>query len=322
MKQRYAILFLFGCLPLLTFAQQPSQYSLYMLNPLHWNPAYAGLDNSLSITGGLRRQWVGLDGSPASQYATAHMPLYFLGGGVGMGIENETLGAETLTSASLSYSYQRVVGKGVLAFGAGLGWVQRSIDGAKLRTPDGNYSEPGVINHEDDLLPLGIETASTPTFNAGIYYQTEKWEGGIGVRHLTAPATPLGQLQLRLNRAYFLTLAAHFELNKQFSIHPGMMVQSDAVQTQGQIGVIVKYNNNIFGGAALRGYNKNAIDAAVILAGFQLSEKISLAYAYDLTLSGLDATSNGSHELVIQYNLGKLIGAGRPPRIIYNPRSN
>lgn len=322
MKRRYAILFLMGVLPMLSFAQQPAQYSLYMLNPLHWNPAYAGLDNSLSITGGLRRQWVGLDGSPASQFANAHAPLYFLSGGVGIGIENESLGAETLTTASLSYSYQRQIGKGILALGLGAAWVQRTIDGALLRTPDGNYSEPGVINHEDDLLPLGLETASTPTFNAGIYYQTEKWEGGIGVRHLTAPATPLGQLQLQLNRVYFFTVSAHLDLNKTLSIHPSLMIHSDAVQTQGQIGVIVKYNNNIFAGTALRGYNKNAIDAAIIMAGLQLNEKISLAYAYDLTLSGLDAVSNGSHELVLKYNLGKIIGAGKLPRIIYNPRSN
>ena len=57
------------------------------------------------------------------------------------------------------------------------------------------------------------------------------------------------------------------------------------------------------------------------MGGFKLSEKITLAYAYDLTLSELSQVSNGSHEIMINYNLGKALGKGKPPRIIYNPRN-
>lgn len=308
-------------IPVFVGAQQAAQYSLYTFNTLQYNPAYAGLDNSLSITGGLRRQWVGLEGSPFSQYINAHLPLYYLRGGAGISFENDALGAEQFTSVLLSYNYQIETGSGVWALGVGGGWVQRTLDGQKLRTPDGQYTEPGVIDHEDDLLPLGIETASVTTFTAGLYYQSERIEGGIGVRHLTEPKTPLGQLQLPLSRTYFLNLGFHFDLNGSFTIHPSLMVQSDFAQTQAQAGVMVKYNDNIFGGAAFRGYSNKTIDAAILMAGFKLSEKITLAYAYDLTLSGLSSVSNGSHEIVLNYNLGKRIGAGRPPRIIYNPRS-
>jgi hypothetical protein len=83
----------------------------------------------------------------------------------------------------------------------------------------------------------------------------------------------------------------------------------------------VRYNENIFTGASLRGYNNQTLDAVALVAGFKLSEKITLGYSYDITLSNLNTVSNGSHEILVNYNLGKPIGKGRPPAIIYNPRS-
>jgi hypothetical protein len=88
-----------------------------------------------------------------------------------------------------------------------------------------------------------------------------------------------------------------------------------------EFSVLTKYNENIFAGASFRGYRTESLDAVAFLAGFRLSEKLTLHYAYDLTISNLNAVSNGSHELLLNYNLGKPIGKGRPPKIIYNPRS-
>lgn len=39
-------------------AQQPTQYTMYMLNPLQYNPAIAGKDDAVNIQGS-RQQWVG-----------------------------------------------------------------------------------------------------------------------------------------------------------------------------------------------------------------------------------------------------------------------
>lgn len=300
-------------------AQQPAQYSLYMFNKLNYNPAYAGLDHSLSATGIYRKQWQGLEGSPTTQSFNVHMPLYVLGGGIGISIENDALGAERLTSASLAYSWQRDLGNGILAAGLSGGMVQRLLDGSKLRTPDGNYLEDVPV-HADDLLPIGIETAMVPSFSAGVYYQSEKFEVGFGARHLSEQTAKLGLLNLKLTRSYFFNFGLNFDVSNTVSVHPSLLIKSDFIQTQAEISTIVKYNDNIFLGGSFRGYNANSIDALVILAGFKLSEKITLAYGYDLTLSDISVVSNGSHEIMLNYNLNKRIGAGRPPRIIYNPR--
>jgi len=98
------------------------------------------------------------------------------------------------------------------------------------------------------------------------------------------------------------------------------LVKSNISQTQIDFSVIVKYNDNIFLGTSFRGYNSDNTDALVLMTGIKLSEKIRLAYAYDLSLSSLNTVNSGSHEILLNYNLGKPIGKGKPPRVIYNPR--
>jgi len=136
------------------YSQQNGQYSLYMLNKYQFNSAYAGLDNSLSVTGVFRQQWLGLEGSPSIQNVNAHMPLYYLRGGIGLNVENMNIGAEQNISATLSYSYHHPVGDaGILSIGAGGGIFQKSLDGSKLRTRDGDYQENiPVITHNDPFL--------------------------------------------------------------------------------------------------------------------------------------------------------------------------
>ena len=306
------------------WGQQAAQYSLFMMNKLNWNPAYAGLDHSLSLTGVYRSQWQGIEGNPITQNVSAHMPLYFLSSGVGINLENDELGPESRTTGTLMYNYQKTVGrKGILSFGVSAGYAQRTLDGARLRTPDGTYSpDLTVIVHNDDLLPLSRINANTTTFGAGVYYYSERFEVGLSARHLTEPGVNFGDaLSLKLNRAMFLSAAANFDFGNEISFHPSLLVQSDVVQLQTDIAAIFKYNNNILAGASFRGYNSNSIDAIAVIVGINLNENISLAYAYDITLSSLNQVSNGSHEIMLHYNLNKKIGAGRPPKIIYNPRS-
>ncbi len=318
---KYFFTFLIICIGFSVQSQQAGQYSMYMLNKYQNNSAYAGLDNSLSITGVFRSQWVGLNGNPVMQNINAHMPVYFLKGGVGLNVDNIELGAEQNTSMTLSYAYHKPVGNiGILSMGAGGGFYQKTLDGTILRTPDGDYDE-NPITHNDLVLSEGRETGIIPVFNAGVFFQTEQFEVGASAINLIEPKVNLNRnVNFQLKRQYFFTMAYNWDINNSFSFQPSIMAKSDFIETQIEISTIIKYNDNIFGGLAFRGYNKNTIDAAAFLVGMKLSEKITLAYSYDLTLSSYNSVSNGSHEILINYNLNKIIGAGVPPRIIHNPR--
>ena len=192
-------------------AQQAPQYSMYMLNKYNFNPAYAGLDNSLSITGVFRKQWVNLESSPVTQNINAHMPLYLLGGGFGINLENDQLGAERNTSGSISYNYFVPVSrKSLLSFGIGAGAIQKSLDGSKLRAPDGDYTEPPTIDHQDNLIPNGNASATAPYLNAGVYFQSEKFEVGLSANNLIEPTATLSAkdlVNIKFIRNYFFNFA-------------------------------------------------------------------------------------------------------------------
>ncbi|MFT5167656.1 MAG: type IX secretion system PorP/SprF family membrane protein [Saprospiraceae bacterium] len=315
--------FLFATSTLL-LGQQAPQYSMYMLNKYSYNPAYAGFDNSLSVTGVIRKQWVGLDSSPSTQNINAHMPVYYLGGGLGINLENDELGAERNASASISYNYMIPVSKAsTFSIGIAAGIIQKSIDGTNLRAPQGDYSEPPSIIHNDDLIPTGKVSSIAPLINAGVYFHNEKFEIGLASSNIAEPKTSLegfSLAEITYVRNYFANLAFNFEVGRNFTLQPSVLLKSDLVETQIEFSTIARYNDNIFGGVSFRGYNSNSFDAVVILAGYKLNENLTLSYAYDITLSGLSEVSRGSHEIMLNYNLNKNIGKGRLPKIIYNPR--
>jgi len=304
----------------LAVAQQSPQYSIYMFNKYAFNPSYAGLDNSISLTGVYRQQWAGLPESPKQQSVNVHTPFYFAGGGLGLAVENQTLGAQGQTSFALTYSYHLPVGDGILSLGASGGYVQRSLDGSKIRTPDGKYDE--LILHNDQTLPDTKISGGGMTFNFGAYYKAEQLEIGISALNLSEQQIDLnGNVAFQLSRSYYLNLGYSLDIGKNVVLLPSVLLKSTFLQTQIDFSALFRYNDNIFVGGSFRGYNSETIDGVAIIGGFKLNEKITIAYAYDLTLSELSTVSNGSHEIMLNYNLGKVIGKGKPPHIIYNPRN-
>ena len=315
---------LFACGTLFLFGQQTPQYSLYMLNRFELNPAYAGLDDALSLTGALRRQWVGLEGAPATQLGSAHLPVYLTNGGFGVQFVNETLGPNSTTLITGAYNFQLPVGRSaILSLGFGGGLLQRRLDGSVLRTPGGSYgTEPGsTIDHEDPFLSELPQNGNTPVFNAGIYLKSESLEVGLSSFQNLEPQFDAGPTTLQLVRTYSAQVFYQWDLTRTLTLRPSAVVRSDARQTQLEISALFEYNENIFGGASFRGYTSTSQDAVAIIAGLRLNEQTTLAYAYDLTLSALQQVSSGSHEIMIGYRLAQPIGKGRPPKIIYNPRT-
>ena len=172
MKKNYIFCLLIFQLSV-AFAQQPAQFSLFMLNPYGENPAAGGLEKTLVATGGFRSQWVGLQGSPQTQYINVSLPLSIISSGMGIQVMNESIGARSGLTAKLSYNYIKKMGDAQLSIGVAGGIIQGTIDGSKLRTPSGDYNQ-GVIDHQDKILNTASLNGIVPTFDAGIFLKAEK----------------------------------------------------------------------------------------------------------------------------------------------------
>lgn len=323
----YKILSL-ACLLLLTGssevrAQQEVQYSLFVLNPYGFNPAFAGLEESLVANAVIRKQWVGLNGSPFSQQFNVHLPWYFLRGGLGVRVENDVIGARRSTAFGLAYNYWLPLGKrGTLSVGIEAGMQQMALSGDRLRTPEGEY-EAGTVQHNDNSLPTALVSGSAPVVSAGLYFQNQNWEAGLSVRNITSHEinfTENSFAGIAFYRNYFFNFATNFKVGSTLTVKPAVLLKSDLFQIQTDIGTLVYYNDQFFTGAFYRGFNEKTLDAVVLSAGLKLNSKWTLAYAFDVTLSPLKAVNQGSHEIMLHYNLNMDIGKGRLPGIIYNSR--
>lgn len=301
------------------YGQYAPQYSLYMLNRYQFNPAYAGMESSLSINGAYRAQWVDLPGNPVQQNLNAHMPLYVLHGAVGFAIDHETIGAESTLKGRISYNYVHETQAGIISAGIAAGFHQKSLDGAALRAPDGEY-EGSIIIHNDANLPMALVSGIAPDVSAGVYFSGDYFEAGIGLTDWTIGdinmegATFRGKPAINFFGEYFI------ESIPQINIYPTVLVRSDFSQLQFEGGVRGIYDDFLMLGMGFRGYSGNSIDALTMFMGLKISDHLSIAYGFDVTLSALNQVSSGSHEIVLRYNLNKPVGVGLPPPVIYSPR--
>lgn len=320
-KLRYIVCLLLFPICELGLAQHVTQSSLYMHDRYAFNPAFGGMESSLAMGLQYRTQWAGLPGNPETRMIDGHMPFYLWNGAIGFQIFNESLGAESHTGFLLSYNYVNETTSGLWSFGIRGGLTQKSLDGTKLRAPEGNY-EGGIIDHLDISLPNGLISGVSPIIEGGAYFSGNFFEAGISVTGYYPGGVQLGE-SIRYNPLPgFHFFGEYFiETFDQISLYPVIYIKSDLAETQAELAIRAEWENMLMAGIGYRGFGNKNIDALILTAGVRLSPKFYLHYGYDIGLSSLHSSHQGTHELMIRYNLGKMIGAGLPPRTIYNPRN-
>lgn len=301
-------------------AQQLPQWSHVGFNTYMLNPAYAGLDFSLSATGSYRSQWVGLEGSPSTISLSAHMPIYAADGAVGLQIYRDRVGPLTATQVAASYNYALDMGGGLLSAGARLGLVQVRLAGQDITTPTGIYTG-SAVNHNDPLLPRSLASGIGMSFETGVYFVSRSFHAGVAAMRFPSTDITVGDANVGLVTHFNAFFKYQLEINEQLQVEPRLVLQSDGHQLQSDLLLTSRINGNVFGGLGLRGYNSTSLDAIVLLAGIVIDKNYTLTYSFDTGLSELKRVNEGSHEITLNYNLHKIIGAAVAPPIIYNPRN-
>ena len=296
------------------------QYTQHMLNKYQFNPAYGGLERSLSVHLSTRSQWTSLTENPGQQYISAHLPVYMLNGGLGIQIENESLGLQSSTSAMASYNYVLQNDLGLFSLGGGVGIMRVGLDGNGIITPDGIYTDT-EINHNDPELAEAFINSNSIISNLGIYYAGQMFEAGISWLNFPARASGLDPSNISLDPRLTIYLESFFFLGSPANkVTTSVMMMTNGSATQITTGALGEFGN-ILAGLSIRGFSSNSIDGLNFIIGSKVNPKLRVSYSYDYGLNSLQSFSEGSHELQLNYNLNKQISWGLPPEIIYNPRS-
>lgn len=298
--------------------QLTRQNSLHITDLYSINKAYAGLERSLSINFNYRDQWAGLSESPNQYYINAHLPIYLWNGGLGVSLESDQLGALSTTSFLASYNRIQRTSFGVVSGSVALGFSQSSLEGSTLITPEGIYTG-GVINHADPILSNGRLNGLSPDYQLSLFLGHRLFDAGFTLSNILSPHNTIETATVD-NRRHISVFGRMPRYINDIQMTTSVLIKTNFLHYQTEISALAK-NGNIFGGLGLRGFSKNAVDALIFMAGLELSKNYKVFYSFDLGLSRLGQSTQGSHEIHINYNLNKLIGIGLPPEIIFNPRN-
>lgn len=290
-KRNYVIFSLLWLFFTTVRAQQEPSFSHYWAMEPSFNPAAAGKESKLNVTGAYAMTLTGFEHNPRTMYIAGDMPFVLLNKmhGVGLQLMNDEIGLFKHQRLVGQYAYKHRLFGGTLSVGVQAGLLSEKFKGSELDLED-----------TDDLAFSKTDDNGTALdLSAGLYYQHGSWYAGVSVLHVTAPTIELGERSIyNISRSYYLTGGYNIRLhNPLLTIHPSVLVRYDGVAYRGDITCRLKYTHDgkvMYAGA---GYSPtNSVTA--FIGG--LFHGVMLGYSYEVYTSAL-SFGNGSHELFVGY---------------------
>lgn len=271
-------------------AQQDPQFTNYMYNTMSVNSAYAGSRGHLTIFGLHRSQWVGLDGAPQSQNFSVDAPI---GRNVGLGLSlvNDRLGPSDEIYLDGNFSYTINLSRDRrLSFGAKLGGRLLNIDWSR-----------GTTQSADVVFQQNVNNKFLPTIGAGIYLHSNKSYLGVSIPNfLTNEHYDEVQESLAAERLHFFFIGGTvIDLSESTKFKPAFFVKHVAgAPLIFDLSANFMFNDNLRLGLAYRWD-----DSVSGMVGIQLTDQILVGYSYDYTTTDLRQYNNGTHEIMLRFEL-------------------
>ena len=283
-------------------AQQDPQYTQYMYNTMVVNPAYAGSTGSLEAVLLHRSQWVGIDGAPQTQSFTIHTPLANDKIGLGFSAVNDKLGPSNELYLDGNFSYTIALGYDhKLAFGLKAGARMLNVDWSKGR----------FYNPDDALLNNNINNRLKPSLGAGIYYYTDKWYVGASIpSFLRGDYYDDIQESVVYERLHYYLMGGYvFDFSDNFKFKPAILVKAVSGAP-----IVTDFSANFLIQKLTVGASYRLDDSMSALVGLQISDSFFVGYSYDYSVTNLNKYNDGSHEIILRYQLQKRSSRIKSPR--------
>jgi type IX secretion system PorP/SprF family membrane protein len=274
-------------------AQQDPMYTQYMDNLLVVNPGYAGSKGMANFMAVARNQWVSFDGAPRTRTFSFHTPLKGEKIGLGFSIMTDRIGPLRQTGLYFDYAYSLITNFGYklnLGLKGGFSFYRAAL------------TELSTV-HPDPIYERDIYKNFLPNFGVGAFLYSDDTYFGLSVPKL---------VENTINREDYQTeyvnkeeIHLYFVAGKKFDLSESMQLKTHTMLKA------VKDAPLSFDMTALAGFQEKFWvggmlrfgDSWGILAQFNATENILIGYSYDLNFSGLNAFNNGTHEIMLSYNL-------------------
>ncbi len=275
-------------------AQQLPLYSQYMFNGFLLNPGIAGSVDYFPIRLTARQQWTGIKDAPSTQALSAHYLFESQKLGVGGFVFNDKFGPLSETGIQASFAYHLPLEGINSKLGIGLAFkaFQFKFDESELVTIDDN----------DMAVTHGKIAKFVPDADFGLYLYGERYYVGVSATQLIQFKIDLGDSNLvdqnKIIRHYYSLAGYRFSLNDNFDVEPSVLVKG-TMQSPWQVDFNVKA---IYKSMYWLGVSYRSSKDLVAMVGFKV-KKFYIGYAFDYTFSNISKYSNGSHEILIGFNV-------------------
>lgn len=303
-------------------AQSRPQTTQYVLNYFLSNPAMTGLENYADIRIGHRRQWSGIQGAPTTTWVTANLPIGYTveqappqslpeeddretffkllpverHHGIGLVAYQDKIGPYVSNCFDFSYAWHvPLTDQIALSAGLSAGVQQTHYDQSKNIYPD-RPIDPAAYS---DLV-----NKYSPDLNAGIMVYSGRFFAGASMQQIVQSKFINTQnSQSTFTRQYILSGGYNFMLNEYDNTQlliSGLLRSDFSNPSAFDINAKCMFANTFWVGASYR-YQ----DAVSGMVGLHVARNFNISYAYDYTLSPLKQFSNGSHEIMLAFQIFK-----------------
>lgn len=292
---------------------QDPQFSQYYQAPLYLNPGFAGITPQQRLVLNHRVQWPNLPQAFSTYAASYDIFVNELRSGFGFLFTTDKMGSAgwRTTTASLLYSYKvKLTEKIVFSPGLSFGYGTNGLDRSKLRLGDG--LEYDGISLDPELNKLGRQ--SYFDFGSGFLIYSKSLWIGASFMHMNRPNLSVLNDVSRLDMKTAIHGGVRLSLNNSLRnrAKASYLTPSFIYRMQGkiftQLDIGLNYHiDPISVGVWYRGkpFQKTVIssvaqDAFIVYLGLYL-KNLTIGYSYDFTISELQTTSGGAHEISIVY---------------------
>lgn len=288
-------------------AQDPVFSQFYAL-PLQLNPGFAGSAYAPRVGVVYRNQWTGFDNAYRTYGLSYEQSLDRLNSGIGFNVvgDNAGNGIYKTNRVSGAYAYRlNISDQFNIRLGVEAGMIQTSLNWDKLLFPDQIDPINGPVFTSGELTP-DITTRTRFDASAGLLLLSERWYGGLGLKHLNTPNEGILLINDNLARGLPLLYNLHGGIdllvkagNKRREASfwsPNFLFVAQGPYKQLNLGAYGSFGS-FYGGLWFRHTFRNS-DAAIILAGFRQGI-FKIGLSYDFTVSGLAQNAGGTYELSI-----------------------
>ncbi|WP_297090191.1 type IX secretion system membrane protein PorP/SprF [uncultured Draconibacterium sp.] len=278
-------------------AQQDPMYTQYMFNTQTINPAYAGTWESVGFMVLGRHQWTGWDGAPETYTMSVQAPLKNEKVALGLNLINDKIGYVKRLYIFGDYSYLVPLSeKTNLRLGIKGGFTNYSH----------NLQSHNIIDANDPSFVGEISSKLKPNFGVGAFLYSKRAYVGFSIPRIVNSSFENDYQNFSVQaqmRHYFLIAGAVFDLGENLKFKPTALTKASFSSETGAPLQLDLTGNFLFKEKFWLGGSWRSGESFGVIAQFHFKDKLRLGYAIDFSTNNIQNYSNGTHEVMVSYEL-------------------